>query len=367
MLAPTREDIQAVLDYIEVNDLLTIDHSGIVELDQKLTCPNFRFTFRGKNKTETIFHANIVGEAIRSIADDVIFRGFQIDFDNNSGWGIGISGLDWVVYNIIFNNDTVNTIEGVHATSYGTDSHPRGLVYGCTFNETRMLVYGSSTLMAHHRWNEDSVIGTADAVFVEDCTFNRTFGSCIDSNYGAKYVFRHNTVYNCYAMTHSIQGNNRASRSFEIYENDFISNNGTVWTPYFLRGGTGVVFNNTSTGDWGQNVIALDNIRCFDGSGCDGGLCDGSSLWDSNEEAYGWLGRDQIGAGKDTSLWTGGNPYPAQVKEPAYFWNNTKEAAAPVPVIIHNGCGQWIAENRDYYMIAKPAYTSYTYPHPNRI
>lgn len=367
MATPTRADIQAVLNHIEVNDIIKIDYEGTINLDQKLTCPDFEFTFMGKSKTETIFYSNLVGESILSTADDVIFYNFRLNLDNNSGWGIYIRGEDWLIHDIIFNNDNAYTIEGVHATAFVGENHPRGVIYNCRFNETRVLVYGSSTQLAHNRWNEASAIGTANNVFVEDCEFYRTFGSCIDSNYGACYVFRYNTIYNCYAMTHSVQGANRASKNFEVYGNTFVSNNGAVWTPFFFRGGTGVVFNNTATGNWQQNVIALDNVRCFTDVGGDAGLCDGDSIWDSNEEANGWLGRDQIGSGPDSALSSGTDDLKSQAKEPAYFWNNTKEGGAAIPILIHNSCGPWIQLNRDYYESAKPAYSAYTYPHPSRV
>ena len=67
-----------------------------------------------------------------------------------------------------------------------------------------------------------------------------------------RYVFRHNTVTDMYLEAHSIQGTVRACRKWEIYENTITKANFDVYRPMFLRGGTGVVFNNTVKGPFGE-------------------------------------------------------------------------------------------------------------------
>ena len=97
---------------------------------------------------------------------------------------------------------------------------------------------------------------------VEDNTFTATiFTNAIDCNYGGRYVFRHNSVTDTYLEAHSIQQTNRACRKWEIYENTIAQVNYPVYRSMFIRGGTGVVFNNTVTGAFGERTIALTSAQ----------------------------------------------------------------------------------------------------------
>lgn len=364
MPAPIRADFQEVLDNIAVNDRIYCEYEGTITMDTYLSSPSIYFKFYGN--TNLTFDSSAISRCWNHNDSSGLLSTFIVKVGASDGEGIAVGGQDWRITDITFNNDTSNIIEGVIASGTASTSHPRGVIDNCTFNNTRVLVQGSTTLMAHNRWFEASTLGTQDNVFIEDCEFNATiFENAVDSNYGGKYVFRYNVVNDTTVECHSMQADNRASRSWEIYENTINRVSRTLWTPIFLRGGTGVIWNNTVTGTWSQKTITFDNVRVNDATPlC--GLCDGDSPCDSNEEAYGWLGRDQIGTGIDDWLWTDLNPYPPQAKDPTYIWGNVDESSNPLTVYIHNGCGNWIQENRDYYMIAKPAYTPYTYPHPLR-
>ncbi len=92
----------------------------------------------------------------------------------------------------------------------------------------------------------------------------------------------YNMLNDIYVEAHSVQGNNRAARSWEIYNNTFNQVSKAMWVPMFLRGGTGVVFNNTITGTWNTAGIALDNVRDCETREVSG-RCDGSSPWDGNQ------------------------------------------------------------------------------------
>jgi len=112
-----------------------------------------------------------------------------------------------------------------------------------------------------------------------------------------------------------------------------------------LRAGTGVIFDNVFSGYTSMTKIQFYCDRADSTWGyC--GPCDGTSPCDGNQSGMsGYLCRDQIGAGKDAWLWTSGNPYPPQSKEPVYIWGNTENWVG-VP-------GTYsplrIAANRDYF------------------
>jgi len=317
-----------------------------------------------------------------TIGNHTRVSGLHINFNVDEATGIKAVGENWRVDHCTFTNNTTEILEGVRAT--GTEFHPSGLVDHCTFINSRVLVYGSQILMANKEWAETLHLGSKYAVYVEDCQFSWTFhGNVIDSNYGARYVFRYNQVTDSYIHCHSVQATNRASRSWEIYGNTIIQSKRSMWSPIFLRGGTGVVFDNTIKGHWSRPAIVFDNVRTFSDKG-DGGLADGSSLWDGNEDSTGYPARDQIGRSTDQFLWTDFSLYPTQKLYPVQLWNNTFENE-DMDVYIHNNCENHIQENRDYYIddvifdadnntyrsdyvdnnnLKEWTYIPYTYPHP---
>ncbi|OPY15878.1 MAG: hypothetical protein A4E69_00380 [Syntrophus sp. PtaB.Bin138] len=263
--------------------------------------------------------------------------------------------------------------QGVIAWGTSSNSPPAGLVDHCYFHNSKAVVGGWAGLKAHGIWAKPLDLGSANAVYVEDNTYVRTvFGNVMDANYGGRYVFRYNNVTDGTIEAHSVQGNHRATRSWEIYNNTFNQKNRALWAPFFLRGGTGVVFNNIVTGKWTAPGIALDNVRSNPNGtadyGTDPGYCTGTSKWDGNVSGLSGYGcRDQIGRSTDQWLWTDSSPYPPQQLDPAYAWNN-KFGTSDVVFFVHN----WstlqtvhIKEGRDYFNnTVRPGYVPYTYPHP---
>lgn len=252
-------------------------------------------------------------------------------------------------------------------------THPRGLVDHCEVVNGRLLIRGTAYMRVEgsqqdQLWYEDFAYGSAGYVFFEDNEFWATFNcSCVDSDYGGRYVFRHNTIHCAYLEFHSVQGDNRAGRRWEIYSNTFVVDDAEnfpdgVWVPMFIRGGTGVCFDNVF--DSYNNPPVFNNVRdTEDREDC--GQCDGTSDWDQNTSGQaGYACRDQIGRGRDTTQWTTGAAY-TQVLEPAYWWDNVDGSDAAVSPEIHNpSTPNHIVENRDYYLSEKSGYTPYTYPHP---
>jgi hypothetical protein len=181
-------------------------------------------------------------------------------------------------------------------------------------------------------WSDDVVPGSPNAVYVEDNTFTNTAqgfwgNSAIQAYYGARTVFRHNSLTMSQVDQHGTPGMIGA-RWWEIYENTFH----VTYTPNFnqccymqIRAGSGVIFGNHQVGV--QDSGVLGTIDLF-------------------EEDSGYPALYQIGRGKNQSL------------DPAYVWDND----ATMPVTSHTP--SMVAVNRDYYLSAKPGYTPYIYPHP---
>ncbi len=362
------EDVQAAVDSAESGDIVRILR-GSSTWTSRLEIPDDKkITLSGSGQEATVISSDTSepGSLINmgSSGSRVTNMGFKLANDN--GNGITVRGEGWRIDHCQFDNNIENIIEGVSARGYSSDGGcPVGLVDHCEFNNTRALVVGDASLMANGIWAEPLGLGTNNAVFIEDCIFNYTqFSNAIDANYGGRYVFRYNIINDAYIEAHSLQGTHRATRSWEIYENTINQVERAMWAPFFLRGGTGVVFDNTITGSWSSGPsIVVDNRRTFEALG-DGGLADGTSPWDGNEDSTGYPARDQIGRSTDEWLWTDENPYPPQERDPFYQWNNTCEGSN-IEVYVHNNCGAHIQENRDYYNnLEKPGYTPYTYPHP---
>lgn len=282
------------------------------------------------------------------------------------GW-ISADGDGWRVHNCQFYSEMFT--EGVLVQGTREGNHPTGLIDHCIFHNTRVAVQGGPTMLSHGIWAKPLQLGTGEnVVYVEDNVFTATvYANAIDANYGGRYVFRYNTVNDYWVEAHSVQGNTRATRSWEIYNNTFNQKNRSMWVPFRLRSGTGVIFNNTMTGTWTWPAIVLDNRRSCENLG-DGGFCNGSSPWDGNQSGgNGYPCRDQIGRSTDQWLWTSINPYPPQALEPAYSWNN-KYGSNSVNFGIYNGCANTfvhIKSGRDFYdNTPKAGYVPYTYPHP---
>lgn len=216
-------------------------------------------------------------------------------------------------------------------------------------------------------------LGSNKAVFVEDNVIENTdvrenIDGWNDAYAGARYVWRYNTHLGCPAeIGHhgADSGNARGVISAEIYSNRFTQTRKCNYKTrgLFFRSGTGVVFDNTWTGEGYYPGMELTNYRS------DGitnyppwGTCNGSSPWDGNVPGeYGWPCLDQIGhvfgpkaGGLSTS-------------EPLYGWNNTwnGQISRFYAETINHKSNRHIKEGRDFFNeTRRPGYAPYTYPHP---
>lgn len=265
---------------------------------------------------------------------------------------------------------------GVEANGLSPTTQPYGLVDNCDFTNSHVAI-GHTTLLNHNAWADALNLGTSEAVYVEDCTFDGGINA-VDSNYGGKYVFRYNTLTDVYIEAHSLQSTSRAVRKWEIYRNTIQQVTAGEYMPFRLRGGTGVVFENVITGTWTNYNIALDNRRSCEDLG-DGELCDGTSPWDGNTgegDEAGYPCRDQIGRSIDNPVWVVGEAY-TQALDSAYEWDNCKvlgcsdgDANDIDFLVLTTECttnSYHIQSGRDFFQdTERPNYTPYTYPHPLR-
>jgi hypothetical protein len=288
---------------------------------------------------------------------------FRKGTDARGANAINVSGCNgWRVDHCRFDYNGV----GGALISYG-DSF--GLIDNCTIERayTAVNIRGRGD----ESWMMPLALGTADAVYIEDCTFIDVGPDGPTDGYdGARYVFRHNTVRQTDATKpiggighHGFDsGGLRSTFSCEVYGNTF---SGNGWLFGRSRGGTGVIFDNTVTGQVGFYLLVYyrssdkDEIRRL----CSGWgpMCDGSNPLDGNEEPNGYPGRDQPGRSTDAGRTT------PQLLEPVYEWNNTLNAEdADLQVQDLGGRSlEHIKEGRDFFNdTVRPGYKPHAYPHP---
>lgn len=184
-----------------------------------------------------------------------------------------------------------------------------------------VAVYGSGL------WNAEIQPGGEQAVFVEDSLFIRN-RHAIAASAGAHYVFRDNQVLQgvvaCAVDAHGMgYGSNHGTRVVEIYRN-VIEDPVYDWCGIGIRGGAGVIFENTIKGYENPILLILE--------------------WGTPEDLKA--------------------EYPAfeQVQE-LYIWDNRVSGGPSAPQVDETGVG-FITLNRDYFTEPMPGYVPYPYPHP---
>ncbi len=151
-------------------------------------------------------------------------------------------------------------------------------------------------------WAQPDTMGTPAAVYIENNSFSFTSGGsfpvgCFDSEEGGRLVFRDNT--GCpFVGVHGTDssGRYRSVREYEIYGNTFVAQpnpNGNMYTGVFLRGGTGMIFNNNFSDNVPSStpyntLILPTNYRDTNdawapwGSNDGSGGCDGRAPFDTD-------------------------------------------------------------------------------------
>jgi hypothetical protein len=212
-------------------------------------------------------------EHIKAVTNSHAFRIDHITFNNMQSTGIKVDGDGWGLID--------------HSTFNG--KHRRGvLIHHTTWKQVGG--FGDNS------WAQPDTMGTNEAVFVEDSTFNTTNASgsgSVACEYGGRCVARYNTLP--FLGTHGTDSSlrSRSLRHFEVYNNTITDNGSMVGQAMQLRGGTSLFFNNIITPTLGgsyQALLALEIYREVNSwkpwgpasNGYKGG-CDGSGPFDNND------------------------------------------------------------------------------------
>jgi hypothetical protein len=286
----------------------------------------------------------------------------------------------------------------------------RGIIWNCSFDGYAFNLSTMASLtvkdagnVTGNSWTSVSNMGSLDTtgqgeLFMETNDFE-AFGFAIGIDDNGRIVSRYNFLDNAGLMaTHGADTSNYGQRFFEVYNNIDVFNaysNGTTFNIndwIYLRGGTGLVYNNTIpaliSSDYGTkpdiNMTVMNLQRNGGPDACWG--AGHSSPSGQNYHAPRQVGFGYV-TGTGTASYTGTSPNPVYTvngandsityvgdSEPFYIWGNTR---SPLNVSISDygsggGCtnydssSNYIVANRDYFngSTAKPGWSPYTYPNP---
>ena len=275
------------------------------------------------------------------------------------------SATDWRIDHCHFKDTTGRGITvAAYASEAGYSRDFPGLIDNNRFSAAvhfkAVEVYGGS-LGTHGSWDETLELGGTSFVFIEDNYFVASSLSgvaSIDGDTGARYVIRYNTFINGDIAAHGIETGDptgsgvsmwRSTHGWEIYGNTF-SYTANHYFVLNIRGGTGVIFDNTVSGTAAvfPAVRYLYERGDIERSCLDAQACKGVNKFDGNEPGkYGYPCYHQIGV-------TGSNGI---TRMPVYQWGgiyygNTGEYAY-TGATFDKACNyKHVQQGRDYIAAA---------------
>ena len=256
-------------------------------------------------------------------------------------------------------HDNIFSVNGSGAIRYETNG---GVIWNNTFNGT-----WDESAIQHKKdndsqsWSSPDTMGTRDQngesnLYVEDNVFNNMPNQATDFDDAARVVFRYNVLNSSSFNSHGLATSPIGVRHFEIYKNEFrypdqnVNQNWHIW----LRGGTGVIFENTvddlNGQQWGNKTEMLLSVR----AAVDGGQAGCCRSYPC---------KHQVGQNHDGSK---------QFTDPIRLWGNKGTLASGLNSSWGNSCGQnmnnYIRDGRDFVYASSPksGYQPYAYPHPLR-
>ena len=300
------------------------------------------FTLVGAGKASTTITDKIDNEEMflfRVSTSAIDISGITFDGDFSVGGGVDDANIRFLGGS----NDNSNI--RIHDCDF-VDFDKRAIVVQAGQNEIYTLIDNCnfSTTSSNTAWgiafvgdgpgnstwnwdNTDSDLGTADFHFVEYCTFTWTGGnadSAIDAYAGAKFVARHNTLYNIEFGWHGTDSGNYVSPlAFEVYDNTYIDT-GNAARALIARGGSGVIYNNTWDAGYDADIDLSSYRSCSLNTYLNWGNGNGSSSWDGNTATDGDSGTATGGA--STSMTETGAGWTIDEWE-GYYVHNTTEGS----------------------------------------
>ncbi len=285
-----------------------------------------------------------------------------------------------VFYNVPSGYDAISINAGVQLQGplYGLIDNNQFVSTGGNFRAILMdsggMEYGKRT-----NWRNESHLGTANNIYIEDNTFDYATQSdagsgAVDSNSEAAWVFRFNTVKNSSIKSHGVC-NSEGTANQSAYHNALIANSGLTdgYRSIHEQGsGEAIVFSNRFTASGGKSAAAFEilHYRSADASASGCSLyprCDGSSAnaaWDLNRAGLrGYRCRYQPGSR--------GGANGTTLLSPIYAWDNAwSDTGQKVSINIADAWGvgtptvqDHVKPNRDYYdAVSNSAQTSPSSP-----
>ena len=238
---------------------------------------------------------------------------------------------------------------------------------------------GSST-----SWNTADTMGDNDTDgesnwYFEDCYLYGGANQMFDADDATRVVWRYNQLHRTSYNTHGLGTSQVGVRHWEIYHNDCRWNRADDFVEadqlsnmnwfFYIRGGTGVVFNNVlddiNGSEWGdKDELRFWVIAQTDNAGTSYGDDSPPTAWTSAGTGD-YPRQHQIGVN-----WDGRASNSGYFIDPVYAWGNTGDGANGSGGILDvgNNSGGVLVENRDFFNdgTQKPGYSPYTYPHPLR-
>jgi len=302
-------DVQDKINLASDGDTVSIP-AGTCTWSNPVRIGEVAMTVQGAGIDQTIIIDNMAKGATKdpipltvTTAAGKFFRLTGLTFQGNGTVAEGSSGLinlngtskAWRIDHVKFDQIKTNGIS-VNGWTYGVIDHNIFNLHREKIKIFSSAWGGGTNNYGDGSFAESDHLGTDKAIYIENNTFLSPAGTKANFAFegwrGGRFVFRHNIVTDNSFIVHGTEssGRDRGIRTYEVYDNTLT---GTGLSAAFLiRGGTGVIFNNTITGF--SKLAVIDNFRSKDFYP-PWGQCDGTSPYDVND-----------GVTYDTGTHTGG-------------------------------------------------------------